>query len=152
MKKRAFSGIGFILAMFIFFIVLFITTEYYNIFTIKESVDMDISRALDVSVNLAVKDIDWIKHNSVMDTEKAKDEFQKYLLNDMNLNSRYEKYSDDGELVYQIFIDDMTLQKTPAKFEVSGRIRMKPVTLRSVLPESFDVPFSAESKNTRYDD
>ena len=29
---------------------------------------------------------------------------------------------------------------------MSGRIRMKPVTVRSVLPETFDVPFSEESK------
>ena len=36
LKKPAFSGIGFITAIFIFGIALFITMEYYHIFTIKE--------------------------------------------------------------------------------------------------------------------
>ena len=151
-KKKAFSGIGFILAIFMFGIALFITMEYYHIFTTKESVDIDVSRALNVSVDLAMQDIDWIQHNSVMDTTKAEKEFKSYLINDMGLNSNYEKYDSNGEFLYQIIIDETKIQRTPAKFKVSGRIRMKPVTVRSVLPETFDVPFSEESKNTRYDD
>ena len=53
LKKPAFSGIGFITAIFIFGIALFITMEYYHIFTIKESVETDISRALNISVTMA---------------------------------------------------------------------------------------------------
>ena len=142
-KKKAFSGIGFILAIFMFGIALFITMEYYHIFTTKESVDIDVSRALNISVDLAMQDIDWIQHNSVMDTTKAEKEFKSYLINDMGLNSNYEKYDSNGEFLYQIIIDETKIQRT---------IRMKPVTVRSVLPETFDVPFSEESKNTRYDD
>ncbi len=37
-KKKAFSGIGFILAIFMFGIALFITMEYYHIFTTKKKV------------------------------------------------------------------------------------------------------------------
>ena len=99
-----------------------------------------------------MQDIDWIQHNSVMDTTKAEKEFKSYLINEMGLNSNYEKYDSNGEFLYQIIIDETKIQRTPAKFKVSGRIRMKPVTVRSVLPETFDVPFSEESKNTRYDD
>ena len=58
LKKPAFSGIGFITAIFIFGIALFITMEYYHIFTIKESVETDISRALNISVTMAVQDMD----------------------------------------------------------------------------------------------
>ena len=74
-KKAAFSGIGFIAAI-IFGIALFITMEYYHIFTVKESVETDISRALNISVTMAVQDMDWVQHNSVMDTEKAQREFK----------------------------------------------------------------------------
>ena len=56
-KKAAFSGIGFIAAIFIFGIALFITMEYYHIFTVKESVETDISRALNISVTMAVQDM-----------------------------------------------------------------------------------------------
>ena len=105
MKKPAFSGIGFITAIFIFGIALFITMEYYHIFTIKESVETDISRALNISVTMAVQDMDWVQHNSVMDTQKAQ-----------------------------------------------SRIRMQPVTVRSILPKSFDIPFKLSSNNIRTDD
>lgn len=152
-KKKAFSGIGFILAIFMFGIALFITMEYYHIFTTKESVDIDVSRALNISVDLAMQDIDWIQHNSVMDTTKAEKEFKSYLINDMGLNSNYEKYDSNGEFLYQIIIDETKIQRTPAKFKVSGRIRMKSRNSTEVsCLKTFDVPFSEESKNTRYDD
>lgn len=76
LKKPAFSGIGFITAIFIFGIALFITMEYYHIFTVKESVETDISRALNISVTMAVQDMDWVQHNSVMDTQKAQRRIQ----------------------------------------------------------------------------
>lgn len=152
MRKSGFTGLGFIAFVFIFFIVTFITMEYYHIFTVKESVETDISRALNISVDTAMQDIDWIQHNSVMNTSIAEQEFKKYLLNDMGLNSDYEKYDAAGEFKYQIFIDDKAIQRSPAKYTVSGRIRMQPVTVRSILPARFDIPFSQSSRNTRYDD
>ena len=86
LKKPAFSGIGFITAIFIFGIALFITMEYYHIFTVKE------------------------------------------------------------------IIDETDIQKSPAKYSITGRIRMQPVTVRSILPKSFDIPFKLSSNNIRTDD
>ena len=146
-KKAAFSGIGFIAAIFIFGIALFITMEYYHIFTVKESVETDISRALNISVTM-----DWVQHNSVMDTEKAQREFKTYLTEDMKLNNDYEKYADDGSFQYQIIIDKSDIQKSPAKYSIAGRIRMQPVTVRSILPKTFDIPFELSSNNIRTDD
>ena len=88
-----------------------------------------------------MQDIDWIQHNSVMDTTKSGKEFKSYLINDMGLNSNYEKYDSNGEFSYQIIIDETKFKEHTNKFKVSGRIRMKPVTVRSVLPQTFDVPF-----------
>ena len=150
-KKAAFSGIGFIAAIFIFGIALFITMEYYHIFTVKESVETDISRALNISVTMAVQDMDWVQHNSVMDTEKAQREFKTYLTEDMKLNNDYEKYADDGSFQYQIIIDKSDIQKSPAKYSIDGRIRMQPVTVRSILPKTFDIPFKLSSNNIRTD-
>lgn len=152
MKKSAFSGIGFICFIFIFGIITFITMEYYHIFTVKESIDTEISRALNISVDTAMQDIDWIQHNSVMNTDIAESEFEKYLKNDMGLNNNYEKYDANGEFQYQIIIDSENVQRSPAKYTVSGRIRLQPVTVRSILPNRFDIPFSQSSRNTRYDD
>lgn len=150
-KKPGFSGIGFICFLFIFFIITFITMEYYHIFTLKESVETEISRALNISVITATQDIDWINHDSVMDVDIAEKEFMKYLKNEMGLNNSYEKYDSSGEFEYQIIIEDSELQSSPAKYTVSGQIRMRPATVRNILPERFDIPFKQSSSNIRTD-
>ena len=132
-KKAAFSGIGFIAAIFIFGIALFITMEYYHIFTVKESVETDISRALNISVTMAVQDMDWVQHNSVMDTEKAQREFKTYLTEDMKLNNDYEKYADDGSFQYQIIIDKSDIQKSPAKYSKDKTVEKQDKTSKNSL-------------------
>ncbi len=150
--KKAFSGIGFIAFIFIFGLVCFITFEYAHIFTVKESVDTDISRGLNISVDAAMQNIDWINHTSVMNTDVAASEFKVYLRDIMKLDSNNAKFTDDGDFLYQIIIDEEDLRESPAKYSVRGRIRLQPVTVRSILPDRFDIPFSQTSKNTRYDD
>lgn len=70
----------------------------------------------------------------------------------MKLNNDYEKYADDGSFQYQIIIDKSEIQKSPAKYSIAGRIRMQPVTVRSILPKTFDIPFELSSNNIRTDD
>ena len=48
--------------------------------------------------------------------------------------------------------DETDIQKSPAKYSITGRIRMQPVTVRSILPKSFDIPFKLSSNNIRTDD
>ena len=54
--------------------------------------------------------------------------------------------------IYQIIIDKSDIQKSPAKYSIAGRIRMQPVTVRSILPKTFDIPFELSSNNIRTDD
>ena len=51
-----------------------------------------------------------------------------------------------------ILADETDIQKSPAKYSITGRIRMQPVTVRSILPKSFDIPFKLSSNNIRTDD
>lgn len=154
MKKKAFSGIGFIVFVFVFAIVTTLSIEYYRIFSLKESVETEISRALNISVDTAMQDIDWIQHNSVMNTDIAEAEFKIYLTEDMGLNNYNIKYDSDGNFLYQLIIDDELIQRSPAKYSIEGNIRMQPAIIRKFFPDgyTFDVPFSQSSRNTRYDD
>lgn len=154
MRKKAFSGIGFIVFVFIFTIITTLSIEYYRIFSLKESIETDVSRALNISVDTAMQNIDWIQHESVMDTNTAKNEFKKYLKDDMGLNNFNEKYNGNGDFLYKLIIDVETVQRSPAKYIVSGNIRMRPAIIENFLPDgyTFDIPFSQESRNTRYDD
>ena len=89
--KKAFSGVGFVVFVFVFAIVATLSIEYYRIFSFKESVETDISRALNISVDIAMQDINRIQHKSIMDTDIARIEFKKYLKDNMGLNSFNEK-------------------------------------------------------------
>ena len=154
MKKKAFSGIGFIVFVFVFAIVATLSIEYYRIFSLQESVTTEISRALNISVDIAMLDLDRIQHTSVMDCDVAKDEFKEYLHDVMGLNSYNEKFDSNGKFMYQIIIDDEILQESPAEYTVSGRIRMAPSMIENFMPDgyTFDIPFRQKSKNTRYDE
>lgn len=154
MKKKAFSGIGFVVFVFVFVIVTALSIEYFRIFSLKESIETDISRALNISVDIAMQDINRIQHKSIMNTDTARVEFEKYLKDDMGLNSFNEKYDGNGNFMYRLIIDEEHVQRTPAKYIVKGNIRMQPIIIRNFFPDgyTFDIPFAQESRNTRYDD
>ncbi len=152
--KKAFSGVGFVVFVFLFAIVATLSIEYYRIFSFKESVETDISRALNISVDIAMQDINRIQHKSIMDTDIARIEFKKYLKDNMGLNSFNEKYDNNGKFMYRLIIEDEQVQRSPAKYILRGKIRMQPIIIRKFFPDgyTFDLPFKQESKNTRYDD
>lgn len=154
MKKKAFSGIGFVVFVFVFVIVTALSIEYFRIFSLKESIETDISRALNISVDIAMQDINRIQHKSIMNTDTARVEFEKYLKDDMGLNSFNEKYDGNGNFMYRLIIEEEQVQRTPAKYIVKGNIRMQPIIIRNFFPDgyTFDIPFAQESRNTRYDD
>lgn len=154
MRKKAFSGIGFIVFVFIFAIIATLSIEYYRIFTIKESVSTEISRALNISVDTAMQDVDWIQHNSVMNTSIAEAEFKKYLEDSMELNQYYERYDSNGDFMYQIIIDSQQIEESPARYSIKGKIRLQPAMIRKFFADGykFDIAFSQTSRNTRYDD
>ena len=151
-KKSAFSQIGFVVFIFVFACVACLSLEYYHIITLTESVETEVSRALNISVIMATQDVDWVEHTSVMDTDTAKREFKKYLMDEMELNNNYEKFDDDGKFLYQLIIENSDIHKSPAKYEVDGQIQMSTVTLKNILPAKFKVPFKASSNNIRTDD
>lgn len=152
--KKAFSSIGFIVFVFVFVIVTALSIEYYHIFTLKESVETEISRALNISVDIATQDINRIQHKSVMNTDIAKNEFKKYLKDDMKLNSFNERYDINGKFQYRLIVEEEQIQSSPAKYIAKGKIRMKPIIIQKFFPNgfTFDIPFAQESRNTRYDD
>lgn len=152
--KKAFSGVGFVVFVFVFAIVATLSIEYYRIFSFKESVETDISRALNISVDIAMQDINRIQHKSIMDTDIARIEFKKYLKDNMGLNSFNEKYDNNGKFMYRLIIEDEQVQRSPAKYISRGKIRMQPIITRKFFPDgyTFDLPFKQESRNTRYDD
>lgn len=149
-RKRGSINVFFLLFLFIFILVTTITVEFYHVFTIKEYVDTEISRALNIATDYAMLDEYRMEHISMMDIPAAKSEFNSYLHTEMKLNDVLERV-EGSKTVYKLIINNTTIENNPVKFEVSGIIRTKPVMLSNLVPVNVDIPFKVKARNQRYE-
>ena len=149
-RKRGSINVFFLLFLFVFVLITTVTVEFYHAFTLKEYVDTEISRALNIATDFAMSDEDRMEHISMMDIPTAKREFNSYLHTEMKLNGSLERIK-GGKTAYKLIISSTTLENNPVKFEVSGVIRTKPVLLSTLVPINIDIPFKVKARNQRYD-
>ena len=148
--KRAFANIGFMFFIFIFIIVTVLSIEIYHIYTLKEYIDNEMSRACNIATDMAMIDEYRWMHISKMDITTAETEFNKYLHDDMGLNGHNEKI-EDGQIKYTLKINSHTVTETPAAYEVEGVLVAKPVLMGKLYPGNIEVPFHEKSRNQRFE-
>lgn len=149
-RKKGFANTFFVLFLFVFIVITTVTVEFYHIFTLKEYIDTEISRALNIATDFAMLDEYRMEHISMIDIPIAKNEFYSYLHNEMKLNSSNERI-ENGKVVYTLVINKLTAENDPVKFEASGIVRTKPVLLSNLVPINVDIPFKVKAKNQRYE-
>ncbi|MDO5577196.1 MAG: hypothetical protein Q4F84_08960 [Fibrobacter sp.] len=149
-RKKGFSNVFFILFLFVFAVVTSLTVEFYHIYTVKEYIDTELSRALNIATDYAMLDEYRMEHISMIDIPTAKNEFNSYLHSEMKLNGSNERV-ENGEVVYTLVIKKLTAENDPVKFEAVGVVRTKPVLLSSLVPVNIDIPFKVKARNQRYE-
>lgn len=149
-RKRGSANVFFILFLFVFIIITVVSVEFYHIFTLKEHIDTELSRALNIGVDSAMLDEYRIDHISMIDLTVAQNEFNSYLHTEMQLNSSNERY-EGGKFRYKLIINNTVLANNPVVFEVSGVLRTKPVLLSGLCPVNIDIPFKVKARNQRYE-
>lgn len=149
-RKKGFANTFFVLFLFVFIVITTVTVEFYHIFTLKEYIDTEISRALNIATDFAMLDEYRMEHISMIDIPIAKNEFFSYLHNEMKLNSSNERI-ENGKVVYTLVINKLTAENDPVKFEASGIVRTKPVLLFNLVPINVDIPFKIKARNQRYE-
>ena len=77
-------------------------------------------------------------------------EFESYLHNEMKLNSSNERV-EGGKVKYKLIIQNTNIKNSPASYQVSGVVRMKPILLSSLVPVDIDIPFKARARNQRFE-
>lgn len=119
----------------------------------KESIDTDISRAVNIAVDTAMDERAWMDRVSLMNTDSAKKEFRSYLHENMGLNRENKFIDSDGNMLYQLIITEEEISESPAEYKVTGTIRMSPALLGNFYAAgfTFDLPFSEKSRNQRFD-
>lgn len=148
--KRGFANVGFVFFIFVFIIIAVLSIEVYNIYTMKEYIDNEMSRACNIATDIAMIDEYRWMHISMMDTAAAETEFNKYLHDDMGLNANNEKIV-DGKLKYVLVIDKRTASASPAAYEVKGRILFRPILMGNIYPGMVEIPFKEKSRNQRFE-
>ena len=149
-KRTARTNVFFVLFIFVFIIVTSISIEWYRIFTLKEYIDTEMSRALNIAVDSAMLDEYRMEHISKIDLAVAKSEFKSYLSTEMKLNSSNERL-EKGKVIFKLIITKEVLEESPAKYEITGIIRTKPVILGNLVNLDIDIPFKQTSRNQRYE-
>lgn len=148
-RKNGLVNVFFLLFVFVFVIITVITVEFYHIFTVKEYIDTELSRALNIATDSAMLDEYRMEHISMIHIQTAINEFESYLHNEMQLNSANERI-EDGKVKYKLIISDTDITSSPASYRVSGIVRMKPVLL-STLVLDIDIPFNIKARNQRFE-
>lgn len=151
MKLKSGSvNVFYVMFICVFIIITVVTVEFYYMFTVKEHIDTELSRALNIATDSAMLDEYRMEHISMIDIPTAINEFDSYLHNEMNLNSSNERV-EGGKVKYKLVITNTQIEQSPAVFKVSGYVRVKPVLLSNLVPIDIDIPFKAKARNQRFE-
>ena len=149
MNKKKCSGT--ILTMIlIFFLITFIVTigEFYRIHLLQQEVEYQLQRSVNCAVEFAMGDTYRQDKIINLNVTLAKQEFYKYLSEDVGLDSRHRKYQGE-KLMYKLYFTTVEGTSNPAVLTVKGRLEAD--SLFAFLSEKIKIPFCISSTNYRLD-
>jgi len=151
-KLQEKKGGSTLMTMFFCIIVLGIglfLSDYFRAFTLQENLSDELYRASNLAIKTAMYDSYRIDSVSKYDEDVCYDAFYDYLHDDMNLNSRLEKYADDGELEYRLTINHMELDGDGTRLAIRATIYTPPRYFSQWFTYEFSI--RVKSRNMRID-
>ena len=152
MKKRNFqkgaSGTMMVLFCMIFVILLAIGIEWYRAVTLKEHIDIEIERALNIAVELSMRDNYRRDHISNIDKDIAIAEFYDYLNQELSLDYNMSCYV-NGRFQYRLVISNLYIDTEPPVLRANGQIETQISFLKYFGSFTYTIPFSIRSRNIR---
>ena len=143
------AGAGVLLMFAITITAFLLICEFYYAFTVKQGIDIELSRAANTAVDLAMSDAHRQDRLSEMDVSAAYDRFYDYLYNDMNLSSRLEAHSRNGEVVYSLEINSVSIEPSPPSIRATATVIMHPAFLGRAIPAPIRFTVRCTSTNRR---
>ena len=142
---------GTILTMIlVFFLVTFIVTigEFYRIHLLQQDVEYQLQRSVNCAVEFSMGDSYRQDKIVNLDVALAKEEFYKYLTEDVGLDSSHRKYK-DGKLEYKLYFTSVEGTSSPAVLTLKGNVEAD--SMFAFLSDKIKIPFSISSTNYRLD-
>ena len=149
-NNKGTSGVGVILVCLIIGLASVMIIEIFRYYTIKDSIDKELSRAVNMAIDTSMDDEKRKLHISSIDTDIAVQEFYTYLQNELKLDDEL-KYN-DSNLKYQLHLNNINIQADPPKFEVEGTVILKPDLFSDLIPYDIEIPVKAKARNQRMDE
>lgn len=145
------KGAAGVLVLFfvLFFIIAFgAVMQWMQVNTVKENIDRELSRAVNISIDLSMMDNYRYDRISRIDSDVAKDVFYLYLFEELGLDSDMNRYI-DGRLQYHLEFETINIIESPPQFTVEGRVLIDPIYFKDLLDTKIEIPVKAKAKNQR---
>ena len=148
------SGSATVSAMLLFAAVMAIfllVCEFVYAFTLKQSLDEELTRAVNIAVDLAISDAYRQDRQSELDSAAAYDHFYEYLQYDMNLSSFLEARRPGGGRIYRLEIKAIDIKQSPPSMRVIAYAVFEPAFFGKLVPVTVRLTVRGNSLNRRKD-
>ena len=146
--------------------ILFITLEYYNIYTHQDFINTELDRNLNLTLNSSVKDSAIMSGNFEIDENKINENINNYFIQDMGCKAKvvsgdmvkkWQKTNDEGVWQYDINVDKITFDKDSygqsPKITIEGSMTYYPMCVKNIIKSdtntkgTITMPFKREVQN-----
>ena len=148
-NENGMTTLNYLFMSLVIFGVILLLFEFYRIYTIKQNVDIELSRAVNTAVDLSMMDIYRRDHVSELDAGLASDSFHSYLNNELMLDRNLIYHDDSGNEIFELDIEELSIQKSPPLIKVQGRITFRPTYFGNIYLDYIHFPVKAASHNKR---
>ena len=151
-KENGVMSLGYMLASLLILGIILLLFEFYRIYTIKQNLDVELSRAVNIALDLSMMDIYRRDHQLELDAGSAKDHLFSYLNNELKLDGNLRYHDSKGKEVFELNIDDLFIQKAPPVIKLRVSVIIKPTYFGNMYLDNIRFTVKAASQNNRIGD
>ena len=148
---RGSAGLGIMLLFAVVVTAFLLVSEFFYAFNVKQGVEIELTRAVNTAVSLAMSDVHRQDKLLELDAGAAYDSFHEYLCRDMKLTGNFEARSAGGDIIYGIEFESITITPSPPGMRVSAYITAHPVFFGNIAPAPLRFHIRCSSINRRID-
>ena len=124
-----------------------VVTEYFRVSELYETINIEMERAGNISVEYAMIDDARGYHLSKVDTEEAKKQFSIYFKERLGLTDDYRNLDEDGDLIYRIAFKNLDFDGETPKLSMNGSIYINLVLVSNYVSVPIEIPFDVTTRN-----
>ncbi|MDR1440435.1 MAG: hypothetical protein LBJ10_10720 [Clostridiales bacterium] len=145
------SALGLMLAIAAVLCVSLVVLEFMRVFSIRQSVEVELSRAVNTAVNLSMSDAFRQDRLSSLDSGKARESFYQYLSENMGVADDFNIYGRDGGVACSVRVESLAISEQPPRVEARIEVSVRPAFLGRFYPGDITFSVRESSVNRRKD-